>query len=255
MMNNYGTPPLALASGDGAVVTDENGKSYLDLLGGIAVNILGHRHPADHRGRHHPAEHAGPHLEPVRHRTGYRAGRGARRPARRRRAGAGVLLQLRHRGQRGRLQNHPAHRAHQTRCRPGRFPRPDDGFAGADRPARQTGAVRAAARLRHARALRRRRRARSRRRRRHRRGVPRADHGRGRRRRTAGRLPGRRPRDHQPATVRCWYSTRCRPASGAPAPSSPTSTTASPPTSSRWQRVSAADCRSGRAWPSARPPT
>jgi acetylornithine aminotransferase len=46
MMDNYGTPPLALASGDGAVVIDENGKSYLDLLGGIAVNILGHRHPA-----------------------------------------------------------------------------------------------------------------------------------------------------------------------------------------------------------------
>jgi acetylornithine aminotransferase len=46
MMNNYGTPPLALASGDGAVVTDVDGKSYLDLLGGIAVNILGHRHPA-----------------------------------------------------------------------------------------------------------------------------------------------------------------------------------------------------------------
>jgi acetylornithine aminotransferase len=46
MMNNYGTPPLALASGAGAVVTDVDGKSYLDLLGGIAVNILGHRHPA-----------------------------------------------------------------------------------------------------------------------------------------------------------------------------------------------------------------
>ena len=46
MMNNYGTPPLALASGDGAVVTDVDGKSYIDLLGGIAVNILGHRHPA-----------------------------------------------------------------------------------------------------------------------------------------------------------------------------------------------------------------
>ncbi len=46
MMNNYGTPPLALAGGDGAVVTDEDGMSYLDLLGGIAVNILGHRHPA-----------------------------------------------------------------------------------------------------------------------------------------------------------------------------------------------------------------
>jgi acetylornithine aminotransferase len=46
MMDNYGTPPLALASGEGAVVTDVDGKTYLDLLGGIAVNILGHRHPA-----------------------------------------------------------------------------------------------------------------------------------------------------------------------------------------------------------------
>jgi acetylornithine aminotransferase len=46
MMNNYGTPPMALASGDGAVVTDPDGKTYLDLLGGIAVNLLGHRHPA-----------------------------------------------------------------------------------------------------------------------------------------------------------------------------------------------------------------
>jgi acetylornithine/N-succinyldiaminopimelate aminotransferase len=46
MMHNYGTPPLALASGDGAVVTDIDGKSYIDLLGGIAVNVLGHRHPA-----------------------------------------------------------------------------------------------------------------------------------------------------------------------------------------------------------------
>jgi acetylornithine aminotransferase len=46
MMNNYGTPAMALASGDGAVVTDVDGKAYLDLLGGIAVNVLGHRHPA-----------------------------------------------------------------------------------------------------------------------------------------------------------------------------------------------------------------
>lgn len=46
MMNNYGTPPIALASGDGAVVTDADGKTYVDLLGGIAVNVLGHRHPA-----------------------------------------------------------------------------------------------------------------------------------------------------------------------------------------------------------------
>lgn len=46
MMNNYGTPPLALVGGDGAVVIDADGKSYVDLLGGIAVNVLGHRHPA-----------------------------------------------------------------------------------------------------------------------------------------------------------------------------------------------------------------
>lgn len=46
MMNNYGTPPLSLVSGDGAVVTDADGREYLDLLGGIAVNLLGHRHPA-----------------------------------------------------------------------------------------------------------------------------------------------------------------------------------------------------------------
>ncbi|WP_078292669.1 acetylornithine transaminase [Mycobacterium sp. D16R24] len=43
MMNNYGTPPVVLAEGDGAVVTDVDGKQYLDLLGGIAVNVLGHR--------------------------------------------------------------------------------------------------------------------------------------------------------------------------------------------------------------------
>jgi acetylornithine/N-succinyldiaminopimelate aminotransferase len=46
MMTNYGTPPIALACGDGAVLTDVDGKTYIDLLGGIAVNILGHRHPA-----------------------------------------------------------------------------------------------------------------------------------------------------------------------------------------------------------------
>ncbi|BCQ09202.1 acetylornithine aminotransferase [Mycobacterium heckeshornense] len=46
MMNSYATPPVALASGDGVLVTDVDGKSYLDLLAGIAVNVLGHRHPA-----------------------------------------------------------------------------------------------------------------------------------------------------------------------------------------------------------------
>ncbi|WP_435206339.1 acetylornithine transaminase [Micromonospora sp. bgisy143] len=46
MMDNYGTPPLALVSGAGAVVVDEAGREYVDLVGGIAVNSLGHAHPA-----------------------------------------------------------------------------------------------------------------------------------------------------------------------------------------------------------------
>ncbi|MGW5668601.1 acetylornithine transaminase [Micromonospora sp. NPDC003776] len=46
MMDTYGTPPLALVSGSGAVVVDEAGREYVDLLGGIAVNALGHAHPA-----------------------------------------------------------------------------------------------------------------------------------------------------------------------------------------------------------------
>ncbi|MEO6879670.1 MAG: acetylornithine transaminase [Mycobacteriaceae bacterium] len=46
MMDNYGTPPLGLVAGRGAVLTDETGREYLDLLGGIAVNALGHAHPA-----------------------------------------------------------------------------------------------------------------------------------------------------------------------------------------------------------------
>jgi acetylornithine/N-succinyldiaminopimelate aminotransferase len=46
VMGNYGTPGLALVRGDGAVVWDEAGQSYVDMLGGIAVNVLGHAHPA-----------------------------------------------------------------------------------------------------------------------------------------------------------------------------------------------------------------
>ncbi len=46
LMDNYGVPRIALVRGEGAVVTDAEGKQYLDLLAGIAVNILGHAHPA-----------------------------------------------------------------------------------------------------------------------------------------------------------------------------------------------------------------
>jgi acetylornithine aminotransferase len=46
VLGNYGLPPVALVRGEGAVVWDDAGKSYVDLLGGIAVNLLGHAHPA-----------------------------------------------------------------------------------------------------------------------------------------------------------------------------------------------------------------
>lgn len=45
-MANYGTPHLTLVSGEGNKVTDSQGNEYLDFLGGIATNILGHAHPA-----------------------------------------------------------------------------------------------------------------------------------------------------------------------------------------------------------------
>jgi len=46
IQNTYGAPSLALVSGKGLVVKDADGKVYLDFLGGIATNILGHAHPA-----------------------------------------------------------------------------------------------------------------------------------------------------------------------------------------------------------------
>ncbi len=45
MQNNYGEPPITLVKGKGLEVWDENGKRYLDFLGGIATNALGHAHP------------------------------------------------------------------------------------------------------------------------------------------------------------------------------------------------------------------
>ena len=46
VMNTFGPPALALARGRGAHVWDTDGKEYVDLLAGIAVNALGHAHPA-----------------------------------------------------------------------------------------------------------------------------------------------------------------------------------------------------------------
>ncbi|MGW3860051.1 acetylornithine transaminase [Streptomyces sp. NPDC005047] len=46
MMDNFGTPRLPLVRGRGTRVWDAEGNEYLDFVGGIAVNALGHAHPA-----------------------------------------------------------------------------------------------------------------------------------------------------------------------------------------------------------------
>ena len=46
LMNTFGPPKRVLVRGEGATVWDDQGKAYVDLLGGIAVNALGHAHPA-----------------------------------------------------------------------------------------------------------------------------------------------------------------------------------------------------------------
>jgi acetylornithine aminotransferase len=45
LQNNYGAPEISLVEGSGAQVWDAEGNEYLDFLGGIATNILGHAHP------------------------------------------------------------------------------------------------------------------------------------------------------------------------------------------------------------------
>jgi acetylornithine/N-succinyldiaminopimelate aminotransferase len=45
VMNTYGRLPIALSHGQGCRVWDTEGRAYLDGLGGIAVNTLGHNHP------------------------------------------------------------------------------------------------------------------------------------------------------------------------------------------------------------------
>jgi len=46
LLNNYGKPIITLVKGKGILVTDADGKTYMDFLGGIATSILGHAHPA-----------------------------------------------------------------------------------------------------------------------------------------------------------------------------------------------------------------
>ena len=46
LLGLFGRPQLVLDHGEGAWVWDVDGRRYLDLVGGIAVNALGHNHPA-----------------------------------------------------------------------------------------------------------------------------------------------------------------------------------------------------------------
>ena len=181
------------------------------------------RPPRPRRGRHHPAPHPRPRLQLLRHRAAGRPGRAPRRPPRLVRRRPRLLQQLRRRGQRGRAQAHPPDRPHPARRRRGLVPRSHHGRAGPDVQGRLPRAVRAPAGRRHLRPVRRRGRARGRRRRHRRRGRPRADPGGGRRRRAVRRTTSPPPSGSPTTTARCCGSTRCRPASPAPARGSPTS--------------------------------
>ena len=146
LMDNYGTPPVALVRGKGATVWDADGNGYLDLLAGIAVNALGHAHPASSQavtapGRARSATSPTCVITSPAIALAERLAGAARRPD-----APGVLLQLRRRGQRGRVQGSPR-RTGRTElvAAEGALPRPDHGRAGADRQARDPRAVRAAA--------------------------------------------------------------------------------------------------------------
>ena len=88
-------------SDDGCVYRDIHGKEYIDCLGGFGIYMLGHRHPTVVKAVRDQLEHQALHsqelLDPMRGHLAPPARHGhARRPA------VLVLLQLGHRGQRGR---------------------------------------------------------------------------------------------------------------------------------------------------------
>ena len=90
LMNTFGTPQRVLVRGEGCYVWDATATRYLDLLGGIAVNALGHAHPAVVERVTAQARHARPRLELLRDAAADRARRRSgcwQVPRRRRRAG------------------------------------------------------------------------------------------------------------------------------------------------------------------------
>ncbi len=147
LMPNYGAPSIMFVEGKGTEVWDNTGKRYLDFVGGLAVQSLGHANPevaeaiADQATKLVQVSNlwATEHAAPRGHDP---------RPASRRR-GTGLLLQLGGRGQRVRLQaraqvgrSRPLRRGHDLRL----VPRPHARGARGLRPAQQARAVRPHAR-------------------------------------------------------------------------------------------------------------
>ena len=107
MMGTFSTPLALLVRGEGCYVWDEDGTKYLDFLGGIAVNALGHAHPALVKAVSEQAASlvhvtnyfaTGAQIE-LAERLQRLSGAGG--------AGPGVLRQLRHRGHRSRRSSWP----------------------------------------------------------------------------------------------------------------------------------------------------
>ena len=232
------------------MVVDEAGREYVDLLGGIAVNALGHAHPAVVAAVSRQVATLG-HVSNL---------FVAEPPV----ALAELLLALAGRPGRVFFANSGAEAneaAFKLSRRTGRGPTwspPQGGFHGrtmgalalTGQPAKADPFRPLPGDVTHV-AVRRRRRAGGGGHRRDRDGHPGADPG--RERRASSRRPATSPRPggSPPGTARCWCSTRCRPASAAPATGSPTRPRASSRTWSPWPRGSAAGCRSAPAWPSA----
>ena len=196
VMQTYGRLPIALSHGRGCWLWDTDGKKYLDALGGIAVNTLGHAHPKlvpalqDQIGKliHSSNYYLVPLQEQLAAKLCELSG-----------LTQCVLLQHRPRGQRGGAQDRAQVRPRQGHRAPGDrrlregLPRPLDRDAVGDRQPEDPGRLRPAGRRLRARAAERRRalenvaRTQPERRRR----VPRGDPGRRRHPADDGRVPAR----------------------------------------------------------------
>ena len=141
LMASYAPPLRLLVRGEGCWVWDDEGTKYLDFLGGIAVNSLGHAHPV-------VVEAAGRQASLMVHVSNYFATPSQLELAERlkRITGAGDEGRV-YFGNSGAEANEAAFklaRPHRSAAHPGaeeRLPRPHDGRPGADRQARAAGGL------------------------------------------------------------------------------------------------------------------